>query len=149
MNFNTIYTELIAGQAKLALVGLGYVGMPIAVAFAAKGLKTIGYDNNKGKIEQYFRLFDVNLKAMAEEESWEKSELYDYLSSTQMLLIVFRETDDGYVFIGSQLWHVPFSDLDIIGEGWTAVRDRLKEGVTFTPIVDAKGNVVETYNYTP
>ena len=27
MNFNTIYTDLIAGHAKLALVGLGYVGI--------------------------------------------------------------------------------------------------------------------------
>ena len=34
MEFNTIYNGLISGKEKLALVGLGYVGMPIAVAFA-------------------------------------------------------------------------------------------------------------------
>ena len=34
MNFDNIYTGLIAGKEKLALVGLGYVGMPIAVEFA-------------------------------------------------------------------------------------------------------------------
>ena len=34
MEFNHIYDGLISGNEKLALVGLGYVGMPIAVAFA-------------------------------------------------------------------------------------------------------------------
>ena len=34
MEFNHIYDGLISGAEKLALVGLGYVGMPIAVEFA-------------------------------------------------------------------------------------------------------------------
>ena len=52
MDFNNIYNQLIAGQAKLALVGLGYVGMPIAVEFA-KHIPVIGYDLNATKIQQY------------------------------------------------------------------------------------------------
>lgn len=48
-----IYEKLVTGQAKLSLVGLGYVGMPIAVAFASKGLQVVGYDVNKAKIELY------------------------------------------------------------------------------------------------
>ena len=47
-----LYEELLAGGEKLALVGLGYVGMPIAVAFA-KRVKIIGFDVNAQKIEQY------------------------------------------------------------------------------------------------
>ena len=46
MEFNDIYTNLISGKSKLALVGLGYVGMPIAVEFA-KHIKVIGFDINK------------------------------------------------------------------------------------------------------
>ena len=38
---------------SLALVGLGYVGMPIAVAFAKKGINVIGFDNNAEKINLY------------------------------------------------------------------------------------------------
>lgn len=49
----SIYKKLLANEEKLSLVGLGYVGMPIAVAFAKKGLKVIGYDLNKEKIELY------------------------------------------------------------------------------------------------
>ena len=48
-----IYNDLICGKSSLALVGLGYVGMPIAVAFAKKGLHVIGYDLNAAKIELY------------------------------------------------------------------------------------------------
>lgn len=48
-----LYNELKNGEASISLVGLGYVGMPIAVAFAQKGIKVIGFDLNKEKIELY------------------------------------------------------------------------------------------------
>lgn len=48
-----IYNSLVKKDTSLALVGLGYVGMPIAVAFADKGINVIGYDLNKAKIELY------------------------------------------------------------------------------------------------
>ena len=38
---------------KIALIGLGYVGLPIAHAFAKKGLDVIGFDVNPNKIESY------------------------------------------------------------------------------------------------
>ena len=46
------YNQLLNGSAKLSLVGLGYVGMPIAVAFAKK-IKVVGFDLNKAKIDLY------------------------------------------------------------------------------------------------
>lgn len=49
----SLYEKLINKEENLALVGLGYVGMPIAVAFAKKGLNVIGFDLNKEKIELY------------------------------------------------------------------------------------------------
>ncbi len=48
----SLYEKIVKGEEKIALVGLGYVGMPIAVAFARK-VGVIGYDLNKAKIEQY------------------------------------------------------------------------------------------------
>ena len=48
----TLYEKLLNGEEKLSLVGLGYVGMPIAVAFAKK-IKVVGYDLNEKKIELY------------------------------------------------------------------------------------------------
>ena len=48
-----LYKQIINKEEKIALIGLGYVGMPIAVAFAAKGIEVIGFDSNKAKIELY------------------------------------------------------------------------------------------------
>lgn len=49
----SLYTKLINREEKLSLVGLGYVGMPIAVAFANKGIDVVGFDLNKEKINLY------------------------------------------------------------------------------------------------
>lgn len=47
-----LYEKLVNKEEKLSLVGLGYVGMPIAVAFAKK-INVIGFDLNEKKIEMY------------------------------------------------------------------------------------------------
>ncbi|MFL8938370.1 nucleotide sugar dehydrogenase [Rossellomorea oryzaecorticis] len=48
----SLYEKLVNKEEKIAVVGLGYVGMPIAVAFAKK-VNVIGFDLNTQKIEQY------------------------------------------------------------------------------------------------
>ncbi len=48
----SLYDEIVAGKEKIALVGLGYVGMPIAVAFSKK-VNVVGFDLNAKKIELY------------------------------------------------------------------------------------------------
>ena len=45
----TIYEGLRNKTESLAVIGLGYVGMPIAVAFANKGFNVIGFDLKKEK----------------------------------------------------------------------------------------------------
>ena len=52
-----LYEKLVNGEEKLSLVGLGYVGMPIAVAFGRK-INVIGYDLNAQKVEQYKAGYD-------------------------------------------------------------------------------------------
>ncbi len=48
----SLYEDILSGKEKLSLVGLGYVGMPIAVAFARK-IKVVGFDLNTAKIDLY------------------------------------------------------------------------------------------------
>lgn len=48
----SLYEDIVSGKEKLSLVGLGYVGMPIAVAFARK-IKVVGFDLNAAKIDLY------------------------------------------------------------------------------------------------
>ncbi len=47
-----LYEKIVNGEEKISLVGLGYVGMPIAVAFSKK-VKVVGFDLNARKIELY------------------------------------------------------------------------------------------------
>lgn len=48
----SLYESIINKKEKIALVGLGYVGMPIAVAFSKK-VNVIGFDLNPEKISLY------------------------------------------------------------------------------------------------
>jgi len=47
-------------QERIAVIGLGYVGLPVALAFARKFPGTIGFDVNKEKVEELRRGFDRN-----------------------------------------------------------------------------------------
>ncbi len=56
-----LYERIKAGNASLAVIGLGYVGMPLAVAFS-KHANVIGFDTNKSKIELYKGGIDPTLE---------------------------------------------------------------------------------------
>lgn len=58
--------ELKNGNEKLSLIGLGYVGLPIAVAFSHK-VPVIGYDNNESKIKLYQQGLDLTQEVGNEE----------------------------------------------------------------------------------
>ena len=52
-----LYEKIVRREEKISLVGLGYVGMPIAVAFS-KQADVIGFDINEEKIACYLRGVD-------------------------------------------------------------------------------------------
>lgn len=58
----SLYEKLIKKDESLSVVGLGYVGMPLAVAFAAKGFNVIGFDLNEKKIDLYKSGIDPTLE---------------------------------------------------------------------------------------
>ena len=62
MNNSSLYQKLINKEESLSLIGLGYVGLPIAVAFSKKGLNVIGFDLNKEKIDLYKTGIDSTLE---------------------------------------------------------------------------------------
>jgi len=52
-----IYDKLLKGEAKLAVIGLGYVGLPIALEFAKK-VKVIGFDINQKRVDMMRKNID-------------------------------------------------------------------------------------------
>ena len=53
-----LYEEIVSGNEKVSIVGLGYVGLPIAIAFAKK-VKVLGFDISETKVNKYREGFDV------------------------------------------------------------------------------------------
>jgi UDP-N-acetyl-D-glucosamine dehydrogenase len=49
--FNELKKKIINRKAKLAVIGLGYVGLPLAVNFAKKGFKVVGIDTDVDRVE--------------------------------------------------------------------------------------------------
>lgn len=47
---NSIYNKLVSKETKLAVIGLGYVGLPIALEFAKK-IKVVGFDINQSRVD--------------------------------------------------------------------------------------------------
>ena len=48
-----LFNQLVNKETSLSVIGLGYVGMPIAVAFGKAGINVIGFDISEHKIELY------------------------------------------------------------------------------------------------
>lgn len=59
--------DIVSGNVSIAIVGLGYVGLPLAVAFAKKGVSVIGFDVSSSKIEAYKKGIDVTHEVGSEE----------------------------------------------------------------------------------
>lgn len=62
----SLYERIKSKEEEIAVIGLGYVGMPLAVAFAKKA-NVIGFDVNKGKIEKYLKGIDPTSEVGNEE----------------------------------------------------------------------------------
>ena len=51
--------EILNHETKISVIGMGYVGLPLAVAFAEKGINVIGFDINQSKIDEYIAGHDA------------------------------------------------------------------------------------------
>jgi len=56
-----LYEKILNKHEKIAVVGLGYVGLPLAVAFAEK-IDVIGFDINSKKIDEYKKGHDITVE---------------------------------------------------------------------------------------
>lgn len=100
-------------------------------------------ENNKMRESMSFPTF--KFKELAKEE-WETSTLYTYFNETRFLFVVYKKEGDSYVLKGSQLWNMPYNDLNtIVCEGWQKTKDIINEGVTFN-LKETKAGIVVANN---
>ena len=90
----SIYEDLKCGKEKLSLVGLGYVGMPIAVEFAKHGIGVIGYDLNSSKIAMYKKGIDPTNEVGNEEIKKTTVRFTDNENRFEISKIPYRSSSD-------------------------------------------------------
>ena len=56
-----IYKDIIEGKSAMAVIGLGYVGLPIALAFAKK-VKVIGFDINQKRVDMMKKRMELKIQ---------------------------------------------------------------------------------------
>ncbi|MBQ8997699.1 MAG: restriction endonuclease [Clostridium sp.] len=94
-------------------------------------VKAIRLEHTK-KIKENMSLPAFKFKDLVNEE-WENSNLFNYFSETIFLFVVYKKEDNHYILNGCQFWNMPYKDLDtIVQNEWTKIRDRIKNGITFS-----------------
>lgn len=49
-------------EARIAIIGLGYVGLPLAVAVAESGFRVLGIDKDKRRVANRKKARDLNFR---------------------------------------------------------------------------------------
>lgn len=88
-NYKTVYNKLVNKEATLAVIGLGYVGLPIALEFARK-IKVIGFDIHAGRIEMMKKGIDPS--GELEKEAFDNTDItftndLDVLREAQFFIV--------------------------------------------------------------
>ena len=87
-----IYQDLVDKKAKLAVIGLGYVGLPIALEFA-KNISVIGFDINTRRIDMMKNAVDPSNELEASDF---KGRDIEFTASLDVAMRVAREVDSGW-----------------------------------------------------
>lgn len=92
--------------------------------------KTIRVQRN-GKIKESMSFPTFDFIELSHEESWEESELYNYLAPTKFMFVIFKEQDNGeYVFERVMFWNIPNDDLEEVRTVWERTVNTIRKGVT-------------------
>ena len=104
-------------------------------------VKVIRLEEN-GKMKENMSFPAFKYKEIINEE-WDDSTLHNYFDETKFLFVVFRKNGNEYILQGSQLWNMPYDDLNsVVREGWEKVVDTIKNGVQLTVERNQSGLVV-------
>ncbi len=75
---------------------------------------------------------------LSQEQSWEKSELYNYLAPAKFMFVIFQQRADGqYVFTRVKFWNISNEDLEQVRQVWARTVEIIRKGVQLIPT--AKG----------
>ncbi|MDD5506640.1 MAG: nucleotide sugar dehydrogenase [Candidatus Omnitrophica bacterium] len=92
--FNNLKNKICAKKARIAVIGLGYVGLPLAVEFAKKGFIVTGIDTDEGRVNNVARslpyILDVpinDISAVVRAKKLQPTADFNSLSSSDAIII--------------------------------------------------------------
>ena len=109
----SLIEKIIAREARIAVIGLGYVGLPLVIEFCKAGFLVTGFDMDAAKIERlqqgksYIKHIDVTLLVSSATSNWSFTPTTDFSKLAEMDCIIicvptplnkYREPDMSYVF---------------------------------------------------
>jgi len=109
----SLIEKIIAREARIAVIGLGYVGLPLVIEFCKAGFLVTGFDVDAAKIERlqqgksYIKHIDVTLLVSSATSNWSFTPTTDFSKLAEMDCIIicvptplnkYREPDMSYVF---------------------------------------------------
>ena len=90
----TLISAIVSRQARVGIIGLGYVGLPLTMAFASKGFSVLAFDIDKRKVEMletgrsYIRqISDGQIRDMRESGRFAVTADFGRLSEVDVILI--------------------------------------------------------------
>ncbi|NFI05793.1 restriction endonuclease [Clostridium botulinum] len=80
-------------------------------------------------------------------QDWEDSDLFTYFDETSFLFVIYKKEGNNYILKGSQLWNMPYSDLNnTVYSGWNNVRNTILHGLKFTMSKNKKESIIISNN---
>lgn len=90
----TLFQKINDGHATVGIIGLGYVGLPLAIAFADKGFPVLGFDIDQNKVDavmearSYIKHLDAEgLTRVVEKGTLQATADFDRLATPDVILI--------------------------------------------------------------
>jgi UDP-N-acetyl-D-glucosamine dehydrogenase len=123
--FRQLKKKINEKQAKICIIGLGYVGMPLAVNLAKKNFFVYGYDNNCSRIKR----LKTGKNYIGDIGAEEVSRLIDkdkFLPTTDQGVI--KQADVVVICVPTPLRKVKIPDISFVKEAAKTIKKNLKSG---------------------
>jgi UDP-N-acetyl-D-glucosamine dehydrogenase len=123
--YETLKSRINNKTAKICIVGLGYVGLPLAVAFGKKGYFVYGYDTDKNRIEKLYKgehfIVDVDPKGVLSLIKNKK-----FFPSTDDKILC--DSDVIIIAVPTPLRKVKFPDVSYVVSASRTVKKNMRKG---------------------
>ena len=110
MSINNLTSQIINRKSTIGIIGLGYVGLPLAIRFSEEGFRVMGFDVDGKKVqmlnsgESYIKHIDAKLIDTIVRNGFKATSDFNHIPSTAVILIcvptplgVHNEPDLSYI----------------------------------------------------